>query len=128
MTQEVTWIALLRHADKSFGSCHMYCTCSSITSHSKLYMSSLFIFIFVDVMFYLFYLQVEPVYLRVSNICYPNHFCVINIGNSSTTCWRYPFINMARKNTSAHQNSHTPISHTQILIQYTKMQSLVPRA
>ena len=34
-----------------------------------------------NIVFILFYLQVEPVYLRVSNKCYPNHFCVINIGN-----------------------------------------------
>ena len=67
----ICWISLLRHADKSVRSCHMYCTCSSITLHSKLCMSSLFIFIIVNVMFYLFYLQVEPVYLRVSNNCYP---------------------------------------------------------
>ena len=52
----------------------MYCTCSSISLHSKLYMFSLFILIIVNIMFYLFYLQVEPVYLRVSNKCYPNHF------------------------------------------------------
>ena len=70
----------------------MYCKCSSITLHSKLYMSSLLIFIIVNVMFYLFYLQVEPVYLRVSNKCYPNHFCVFNIGN----IYNYVIVNMVQ--------------------------------
>ena len=58
----------LKFMYKSVRSCRMYCTCSSITFHSKLYMSSLFIFIIVNVMFYVIYLHVEPVlYLRVSN-------------------------------------------------------------
>ena len=72
----------LKFMYKPVGSCHMYCTCCSITLHSKLYMFSLFILLIVNVIvFILFYLQVEPVYLRVSNKCYPNHFCVFNIGN-----------------------------------------------
>ena len=37
-------------------------------------MFSLFICIIVNIVSILFYLQVEPVYLRVSNKCYPNHF------------------------------------------------------
>ena len=41
----------------------MYCTCCSITLHSKLYMFSLFICIIVNIVFILFYLQVEPVFL-----------------------------------------------------------------
>ena len=53
----------LKFMYKPVGSCHMYCTCCSITLHSKLYMFSLFILIIVNVMFYLFYLQVEPVFL-----------------------------------------------------------------
>ena len=45
----------------------MYCTCSSVTLHSKLYMFSLFICIIANIVFILFYLQVELVCLRVSN-------------------------------------------------------------
>ena len=33
-------------------------------------------------MFYLFYLQVEPVFYLRTIKSYPNHFCVINIGNN----------------------------------------------
>ena len=54
----------LKFMYKPVGSCHMYCTCCSITLHSKLYMFSLFILIIVNVIvFILFYLQVEPVFL-----------------------------------------------------------------
>ena len=41
-------------------------------------MFSLFIFIIVNVMFYLFYLQVEPVFYLRTIKSYPNQFCVIN--------------------------------------------------
>ena len=41
--------------------------------------------IIVNIVFILFYLQVEPVYLRVSNKPIQITSCVINIGNSSTT-------------------------------------------
>ena len=58
MTQEVIWIALLRHAGKNTA-----CLNKAIQITS----------------------------------------CVINIGNSSTIFWRYPFNNMARKHTSVHQ-------------------------
>ena len=46
------------------------------------YMFSLLMLIIVNIVFILFHLQVEPVYLRVSNKCYQNHFCVVNIGNT----------------------------------------------
>ena len=62
----------------------MNCICRSITLHSKLYMFSLLILIIANIVFILFYLQVEPVYLRVSNKPIQITSCVINIGNSST--------------------------------------------
>ena len=58
----------------SVGSCHMYCTCSSITLHSKLYMFPLFICIIVNIGFILFYLQVESVFYLRTTKSYPNHF------------------------------------------------------
>ena len=59
----------------------MNCICRSITLHSKLYMFSLLILIIANIVFILFYLQVEPVYLRVSNKPIQITSCVINIGN-----------------------------------------------
>ena len=54
----------LKFMYKSVGSCHMYCTCSSITLHFLNYiMFSLFICIIVNIVSILFYLQVEPVFL-----------------------------------------------------------------
>ena len=54
----------LKFMYKPVGSCHMYCTCCSITLHSKLYMFFLCILIIVNVIvFILFYLYVEPVFL-----------------------------------------------------------------
>ena len=58
------------------------CIVHVVTCILNYIMFSLFICIIVNIVFILFYLQVEPVYLRVSNKCYPNHFCVFNIGNS----------------------------------------------
>ena len=73
----------LKFMYKPVGSCHMYCICCSITFHFKLYMFSLFILIIVNVIvFILFYLQVEPVYLRVSDKPIQITSCVINIGNN----------------------------------------------
>ena len=54
-------------------------------------MFSLFICIIVNIVFILFYLQVEPVYLRVSNKPIQITSCVINIGN---TCILTKFILM----------------------------------
>ena len=64
----------LKFMYKPVVSCHMYCTCCSITLHFKLYMFSLFVLIIVNVMFYLFYLQVEPVFYLRTIKSYPNHF------------------------------------------------------
>ena len=54
-------------------------------------MFSLFICIIVNIVFILFYLQVEPVYLRVSNKPIQITSCVINIGNT------YAHINLTQK-------------------------------
>ena len=55
-----------------------------ITLHSKLYMSSLFQFIIVNVMFYLFYLQVEPVILAT---CRQNGLkCYLSGVRTNTQC------------------------------------------
>ena len=66
----------LKFMYKFIGSCHMYCTSSSITLHSKLYIFSLFIFIIDIFMLYLFSIQVEPVFYLGTIKSYPNHFCV----------------------------------------------------
>ena len=46
-------------------------------------MFSILILIIANIVFILFYLQVEPVYLRVSNKPIQITSCVINIGNTS---------------------------------------------
>ena len=60
----------LVHIVKPVGSCHMSCTCRSITMHTTYtYIFSLVILIivlfFANIVFYLFHLQVEPVFTCV---------------------------------------------------------------
>ena len=75
-------------------------------------MFSLFICIIVNIVFILFYLQVEPVYLRVSNKPIQITSRVINIGNTMTYKTRLPWLTEKLRTQIKEKN----VMHTQVIL------------
>ena len=79
----------LKFMYKSVGSCHMCCTCSSITLHSKLYnVFFIYMLIIVNIVSILFYLQVEPVFLPACLLIKLSKSLLVS-SISATGCYYY---------------------------------------